>query len=359
MKAANSEKGLNLHAGWKEAYRMNGLNPGSGAVVAVIDTGVDYNHEDLKANMWTNSGEIPDNNIDDDSNGYIDDYYGADTTANPRQDGKIAGNPMDNNGHGTHVAGIIAMADNKVGSVGIAYGAKIMAIKAGQSTGTLANSDIVEAVQYAVSMGADVINMSFGGGARSYLLEEALASAFTTTVLVASAGNNGFPTTDAPGDFIFTEDVYPAAYTYVLGVMASDSNGNKADFSNWDYINNANAEYEIIAPGADIYSTLPGNRYARWNGTSMAAPCVAAAAAVLRGCYPDKDEYSSRFIMGQLASASDVKTTYVDKNEDAHSYTRLNLYQSLTRLPSRTSQSARFLYLITQSRVKITMATEL
>lgn len=325
--------GMSAFSGWNESYKRTNAAPGAGTVVAVIDTGVDYTHEDLAPSMWTNSGEIPGNGIDDDGNGYIDDYYGIDATANPKYDGKIAGDPMDNNGHGTHVSGIIAMAKNGKGGAGIAYGAKIMAIKAGQSTGSLANSDIVTAIKYAVSMGADVINMSFGGTSQSAILKEALEDAFPNCVLVAAAGNDGLPTTDAPPEFLKKEDIYPAGYSFVLGVMATDQNGDLAAFSNWDYKKDANAEYELAAPGQRVYSALPGNRYAYWNGTSMAAPCVSAAAAVLRACYPDENEYNSRFIMGQLASATESKTTYIDKTGFSHNYSRLNLYDSITKLP--------------------------
>lgn len=325
--------GMSAFSGWNESYKRTNAAPGAGTVVAVIDTGVDYTHEDLAPSMWTNSGEIPGNGIDDDGNGYIDDYYGIDATANPKYDGKIAGDPMDNNGHGTHVSGIIAMAKNGKGGAGIAYGAKIMAIKAGQSTGSLANSDIVTAIKYAVSMGADVINMSFGGTSQSAILKEALEDAFPNCVLVAAAGNDGLPTTDAPPEFLKKEDIYPAGYSFVLGVMATDQNGDLTAFSNWDYKKDANAEYELAAPGQRVYSALPGNRYAYWNGTSMAAPCVSAAAAVLRACYPDENEYNSRFIMGQLASATESKTTYIDKTGFSHNYSRLNLYDSITKLP--------------------------
>ena len=326
------KKGLSASSGWKEAIRMNGKAPGEGAVVAVIDTGVDYTHQDLASSMWVNMAEFDGvSGVDDDGNGYIDDIYGIDATANIRS--AAAGDPMDYNGHGTHVAGIIAMANNKTGGVGIAYGAKIMALKAGQATGTFSSADIVEAIDYAVAKGADVINMSFGGTGRSALVEKALEGAFSTCVLVAAAGNEGLPTTDAPDDFIKKVDLYPAAYSFVLGVMASDEDGDLASFSNWDYYNNANAEYELTAPGTNIFSTLPGNRYANWNGTSMAAPCVSAAAAVLRGCYEDKDEYNSRFIMGQLASATETFVRYRDAIGELHIYPKLDLLQSLTELP--------------------------
>lgn len=306
---------------WYEEYGHT-FAPGSGTIVAVIDTGVDYTHEDLASNMWVNTAEMyGTEGVDDDLNGYIDDIYGVDTTAT----GKKAGNPMDDNGHGTHVAGIIGMSANGDGGIGLAYGTKIMAVKAGQSTGTLASSHIAKAINYAHMMGADVINMSFGGTSQSYLVETALEDAFSDCVLVASAGNDGIPTTDAPKDlYPIRADIYPAGYSYVLGVMATDKNGNLASFSNWDYTPNENCEYELTAPGKDIYSTLPGNRYAKWSGTSMAAPFVAATAAIIRSHYDDKDMYSSRFIMGQIVSATTEKTG---------SYPALSVYDSIYYLP--------------------------
>ena len=304
--------------------------PGKDTVVAVIDTGVDYTHEDLAANMWVNTAELYGTpGVDDDGDGYIDDIYGVDVTVS----GQKAGNPMDDNGHGTHVAGIIGMSANGIGGVGLAYGSKIMAIKAGQSTGTFSSSNIAKAIDYAHMMGADVINMSFGGTMKSYLIETALEDAFADCVLVASAGNNGMPTTDAPASYIQKEDVYPAGYSYVLGVMATDKSGRMASFSNWDYTPNANCEYELTAPGVDIYSTLPNNRYAKWNGTSMAAPCVSAAAAIIRSNYSDKDMYSARFIMGQLASATKSRTNFVAQMGESYSYPALNIYDSINYLP--------------------------
>lgn len=316
---------------WKDHFNHDEA-PGFGTVVAVIDTGVDYTHEDLASSMWVNVAEMygaP--GVDDDGNGYIDDIHGVDVTAY----GQKAGNPMDDHGHGTHVAGIIAMSSNGVGGVGLAYGAKIMAIKAGMSTGTLASTDIAKAINYAHMMGADVINMSFGGSGKSYLVESALESAFADCVLVASAGNDGLPTTDAdPALYPKRVDIYPAGYTYVLGVMATDEKGDLAGFSNWDYKIGQNCEYEMTAPGVGIHSTLPGNRYAEWNGTSMAAPFVAAAAAIVRSHYSDKDMYSSRFIMGQLSAATKDRTAFTAPKGEYYSYPALNVYDSVFYLPT-------------------------
>lgn len=305
---------------WKDCFDPAKKEaPGKGTVVAVIDTGVDYTHKDLADNIWVNEGEIPGNGIDDDGNGYVDDVHGVDFV-----DGDS--DPMDEHGHGTHVAGIIAMTPGNGGGVGVAYGAKIMCVRAGQANGSFASSDIAKAIKYAADNGADVINMSFGGTGRSYLVESALQDAFPSCVLVAAAGNDGLPTNDAKqASYLFTEDIYPAGYKYVIGVMATDNNKSLAYFSNWDFKEGSGCEYEMAAPGVGIYSTLPGNRYACWSGTSMATPNVAAAAAILRSKYTDKSKYSSRYIMGQLCSAT------TSRAYGFRSYPELNIRDSLTR----------------------------
>lgn len=310
---------------WKDCFDPSkNESPGKGTVVAVIDTGVDYTHKDLADNIWVNEGEIPGNGIDDDGNGYVDDVYGVDFV-----DGDS--DPMDEHGHGTHVAGIIAMTPGNGGGVGVAYGSKIMCIRAGQANGSFASSDIAKAIKYAADNGADVINMSFGGTGKSYLVEAALQDAFPSCVLVAAAGNDGLPTTDAiDAGYFNTEDIYPAGYKYVLGVMATDNNQNLASFSNWDFAEGQNCEYEIAAPGVGIYSTIPGNKYARWSGTSMAAPNVSAAAAIIRSKYTNKSKYSSRYIMGQLISSTTSSIFFYAPNGDTHVYPVLNIRDSLT-----------------------------
>ena len=302
-----------------------GNTAGEGVVVAVIDTGVDYNHEDLQDNIWTNSAEVSGTaGADDDNNGYVDDVHGI-NLIDPNE------TPMDDHGHGTHVAGIIAMENNNVGGVGIAYKSKIMPIKAGGSDGTLNSTDIAKAIVYAYKNGADVINMSFGSSAHSALIENALQDAFGSCVLVAAAGNESAPTADAPPMFSNKVNMYPAAYSYVIGVMAYDEDNKFASFSNWDYIPNANAEYEVVAPGVNIYSTLPNGRYATWNGTSMAAPMVSAEAAILRSSLKDKSTYSSRYIMGQLVGATEDKITYYNEDiKKTYNYSKLSLTDSLT-----------------------------
>ena len=283
-----------------------GINPGgsSSIIVAVIDTGVDYTHPDLASSMWVNPNEIPGNGIDDDGNGYVDDIHGCSTIGSSYDHN---GDPMDDHGHGTHVAGIIGAANNNVGTVGIAYNTKIMAVKAGQATGVFNQSDIAEAILYAYENGAEVINMSFGGTACSLAVQEALQIAWTRAVLVASAGNEGRPNWDT---FYYSAlPNYPANLFYVIGVMSVNQSGLESSFSNWDA--NING-YNLYAPGENMLSTLPNGEYGYLSGTSMASPVVAGIAALLRSKFTDRDMYPAKFITGQLCSTSENYATCVD-----------------------------------------------
>ena len=321
----NSEQWYMHYCGIPKGYKEMSTDGGSSSVVvAVIDTGVDYDHEDLSQNIWVNSGEIPDDGVDNDGNGYVDDYYGVDIVSG-------SGSGDDDNGHGTHVAGIIAAQNNKLGVVGIAYNVKIMPIKAAMASGYLHQSDIAKAVLYAYENGAEVINMSFGGTACSIAVQDALAVAYTRCVLVASAGNDG-----APNEGFMAIPNYPAALTYVLGVMSVDERGVESGFTNYDVFAFNGVEYELYAPGSNIMSTLPNDRYGILSGTSMAAPVVSAMAALLRSEYSDRDTYPTKFIYGQLASTSDYNATCLDpKAHGLHNLPQIvNLYSALTKLPT-------------------------
>jgi subtilisin family serine protease len=297
-----------------------GLPPGGSrdVVVAVIDSGVDYEHPDLAANMWVNRQEIPGNGQDDDWNGFVDDIHGVSVLGDDRDH---SGDPMDLNGHGTHCAGIIAaVADNGIGGVGVAYNTRIMAVKAAQYNGTFYASDVAEALYYAVENGADVINMSLSSGAHSKVMADALTVAFGQAVLVAAAGNDGFHNESPPG-VPAPKPGFPASYIYCLGVMAQrsapDAKGQYlTGFSNWDNHPDSRIEYEVMAPGAKIFSTLPGEAYAAWDGTSMAAPVVSGMAALIRTRFPNKATHSSRFIMGQIAATGPMlMAKKFDKND--------------------------------------------
>ena len=243
------------------------LGKGTGqTIIAVVDTGVDYNHPDLKANMWTNTGEVPGNGVDDDKNGYVDDYYGYDTANKD-------GDPMDDDSHGTHVAGTIgAVGNNNVGVVGVAWKTRIMAVKSlGTSGGSFA--DVVAGFDYAVANGAKIVNMSLGGrgGSPGDFAEVAIINAGKKgVILVAAAGNDGTNNDTSP--------FYPANYTAanIVSVAATDDKDGLAGFSNYGL-----ESIDIGAPGVDIMSTLPNNSYGAQNGTSMAAPMVAGALVVM------------------------------------------------------------------------------
>lgn len=320
------------HCGIVDGYEeMTTKGGDSSVVVAVIDSGVDYDHEDLKDNMWVNTKETPNNGVDDDGNGYIDDYYGADVVSG-------TGSGDDTNGHGTHVAGIIAARNNNTGVLGIAYNVKIMSVKAAMHNGTLNQADIARAVLYAYTNGAEVINMSFGGSACSIAVQDALATAYTRCVLVASAGNSGMP--NEPTDYYPALPNYPAALNYVLGVMSVDEAGRESVFTNWDTLSYNGLEYELYAPGENIMSTLPDDQYGYLSGTSMAAPVVSAFAAILRSEFADRDMYPTKFIYGQLAATSGIQADCLDPEKHVvdgklHSLPPVaDLYAALTKLPN-------------------------
>lgn len=307
--------------GWKY-NKDHGKEPGGSndVIVAVIDTGVDYNHIDLRNNIWINSGEIPGNGIDDDGNGYVDDVYGWNFVGNNNT-------PMDDNGHGTHVAGIIAAENNGIGGVGVAYNSKVMVLKAGNSSGYFNNSDIAEAIQYAYMNGASVINMSFGGSLISIAVEEALENAYNQCVLVAAAGNDGACNNLACPVCIYKSVSYPAALPYVIGVMSTNGDCTAtSSFSNYDHYPYNNIEYEVYAVGESVFSTWPNNKYATLNGTSMAAPYVSGMAALLRTAYPDRNTYSTKYLQSQIVNTGSINL------DGAH--TVANVYEAMTKLPT-------------------------
>ena len=230
-------------------------------VIAILDTGVDYNHPDLEANTWINEAEL--NGVagfDDDENGYIDDIRGWDFI-------NIDNAPLDDNMHGTHVAGIAgAVGNNGIGIAGAAWNVKLMPIKVFQSTGQGNATNIAAGVEYANSNGATVINMSFGSYAESATLKLALETAYNSSFLVGAAGNNGVPI----GPCLGCAPMYPGAYNYVLGI--EDRPRPPFGYTNYDQdgpIYTAYAtllNYELAAPGTGIMSTVPNGGYATLTG---------------------------------------------------------------------------------------------
>ncbi|MBI4467902.1 MAG: S8 family serine peptidase [Acidobacteria bacterium] len=251
-------------------------------VVGVIDTGVDYRHPDLATNMWTNPGEIPGNGLDDDGDGYIDDVYGWNAAAGN-------GIPLDDNRHGTHVAGTIgAIGDNQLGVAGINWDIRVMALKFLDKDGSGYVSDAVDCISYAVAMrerGVNVraLNASWGGPGHSQALKQAITDAGTAGLLfIAAAGNNG----DGSGSAGTDDDVsplYPASYELpnLIAVAAVDRKGNLAGFSNYGARTVA-----LGAPGVAVMSTIPGGEYASFSGTSMAAPHVTGVIALMAAAAP-------------------------------------------------------------------------
>ena len=261
---------------------------GNGIVVAVVDTGVDYTHLDLDANIWQNADEIPNNRIDDDRNGYIDDIRGWDFVWNDN-------NPMDFLGHGTHVAGAIAAEQNGFHITGVAPNAKIMPVRVLDFWGYGNPDNIAAGIRYAADNGADIINYSAGGWFPQSQVEDAIQYATNKgVVVVMSAGNDGFYQPD-----------YPANNADRLGIAVGgiDENGRIADFSN--RAGSRPLDY-VVAPGVDIVSTVPYNTYESYDGTSMAAPHVAGVAALVLNANPNLTPAQVEQILTSTANSNGI-----------------------------------------------------
>jgi thermitase len=241
--------------------------------VATLDSGAQLDHPDLKGNFWHNPDEIKGNNKDDDHNGYVDDYYGVDI-----YDG--SGGGADADGHGTHVAGILGgRGNNALGVSGVCWQAQIMPIRFMNANGRGSTTDAVAGIEYAIAEHAKVVNCSFGSSSKSSALSDAVGGAKGKGVLlVVAAGNDG--------DSIDKTPEYPASYTYanILTVAATTDADKLASFSNF-----GSKSVDLAAPGDDIWSTYLGSSYKQLSGTSMAAPFVAGAAAMLRAKDSDLD----------------------------------------------------------------------
>jgi subtilisin family serine protease len=257
-------------------------------IVAVVDSGVRYTHEDLADNMWVNPGEIPDNGIDDDQNGIIDDVHGFNAITG-------SGEPTDEAGHGTHVAGIIgAVGNNGKGSVGVAWRVQLMALKFLDRDGEGPTSDAIECIDYARAHGAQVINASWGSTAKSRSLQRAIERAQADGIIFVTAAGNDTRNTDRLPD-------YPAGYALdnVISVAATDRADQLAEFSNY-----GQATVDLAAPGVEIYScwNTSGRAYQAISGTSMAAPYVAGVFALLRSRHPSA---SYQDLIAALLSSAD------------------------------------------------------
>ncbi|MEO1527583.1 MAG: S8 family peptidase [Planctomycetota bacterium] len=281
-----NEWGLNA-VGAPEAWAAG--YTGEGITVAVIDTGVDLDHPDLVQNLFVNAGEIAGNGIDDDGNGFVDDVHGYDF-ANRDAD------PNDVHGHGTHVAGTIAAANNGFGATGVAPDATILPIKVLGDNGSGSSLDVAAGIRYAADMGAHVINLSLGGGYSS-AIESAISYAHSVgSFVVAAAGNEYASVPGFPAQF-------SSSYDNVLSVGAYDSRGAEAAFSN-DV--GSSGAVQVDAPGVGVFSTYVGGRYASMSGTSMATPHVAGIAALTLAADPTLNPAALRdlLVAGVVGSTS-------------------------------------------------------
>ena len=283
--------------------------------VAVIDTGVDYNHPDISSNIWTNPDEIPANNIDDDLNGFVDDTKGWDFYNNDND-------PMDDNGHGTHVAGTIgAIGNNNLGVVGVNWQVKIMPVKFLGNAGYGSLFGAMLSISYGVQNGAKVVNNSWGGAPTTALSDVMDFAYLQDAVLVASAGNNNT-------DVMLKS---PANYQEVIAVAATDSDDQRAIFSNFG------SKIDVSAPGVDILSLKGtvspictddrsvGGSFCRITGTSMSAAHVSGLAAIIKASHPDFTNEEIRQVIRQAAD----KITGKEFDEN-FGYGRINASNSLS-----------------------------
>ena len=266
---------VNIAEAWK-------VSTGSkGPLISVIDSGIDYNHPDLAANMWVNPGEIPGDGIDNDGNGVVDDVHGYNAFADN-------GDPMDGFSHGTHCAGTIAaVGNNGVGVTGVMQEARLMAVKIFSDSGSTSTDAILRGLAYSARMGAQITSNSWGGPRASEAIKEAFES--HPGLHVIAAGNGNFDND--------RKDNFPSNYDLdnIVAVAATDHNDKRARFSQWGA-----TKVDVAAPGHGIYSTIPGDRYGLKSGTSMATPHVTGGAGLILSAYPDAtpQEIKQRLIYG-------------------------------------------------------------
>ncbi len=281
----------------------------SNIVVAVIDTGIDVQHEDLRNNIWHNPKEIPNNNKDDDGNGYIDDIYGWNFVKN---NNKV----YDNHGHGTHIAGIIgAEGGNGIGVSGVAPKVSLMALKYYDPTDDGSNNlaNTVRAINYAVKNGAHIINYSGGGLEGNEKEKQAIQRACEKGILFVAAAGNEKSNADKTGYF-------PAGYPLdcILSVTATNVGDRVLSSSNW-----GEKSVHTAAPGDNILSTLPANKYGMMTGTSQATAVASGSAVLVMGYYK---VHSAHFVISQLKMTGDIKKSLNKKTTQRR---RLNIYRAL------------------------------
>jgi thermitase len=281
------------------------------AKVAILDTGIDTDHPDLASNVYKSSDK-PNNGKDDDKNGYVDDTYGWNVI-----NGKGSGE--DDNGHGTHVSGIVAGHGNNANGIsGVCWSAKLVAVKFMNSKGKGSTSDAIDGIDYAVKNGAKIINCSFGSSSKSSALHDAVDYAQDHNVLlVVAAGNDG--------ENIDKNPTYPASFTdsNILAVAASTDEDTLASFSNF-----GSTAVDVAAPGDNVYSTYKGGGYRYLSGTSMAAPYAAGTAAMLRKQESDATYGDLRYAIRHKVDTPPALAGKVAYNG------RLNVQKALAAIPS-------------------------
>lgn len=302
---------------------------GEPVIVAVIDTGVDYTHPLIAGNLLENTEEKNGAaGVDDDGNGYPDDIYGIDTCSH-------TGDPMDDSvgsiaGHGTHIAGTILQTAG-VSAAENPFNIRILCIKAGDAYGNFPDEALIEALNYAVARGADVINLSVSLTSCSRDLYDALLSASEQAIFVSSAGNRGMGTSENSGSE--GRSYYPAALPFVVGVMSYGKEHTLSSFSNWDRISDSGEDYELAAPGESIFSSVPGGSFKNSSGTSMSAGIVSGAAALLCANYKKQSLYTAAELTSFLMNSGISDLVYTDSNQGEHLFSRLDLPSLLTSSP--------------------------
>jgi len=305
-----------------DAVRAWNLSIGSSdVVVAVIDTGVRYTHQDLKNQMWVNTDEVANNGKDDDNDGFVDNIFGMDAVNDD-------GDPMDDNGHGTHCAGTIgAEANNGHPHVGVAWKVRLMACKSISGMGTGTTSDAVKCIDWAVSNGAQVLSLSWGHSDESKALFSALKKAKEKgVVVVAAAGNEGANTDKSPH--------YPSGYELdnIISVAAINQNGRLTSWSNYGA-----RSVDLAAPGDDIYSTSAesDSGYVSLSGTSMACPHVSGIAALMLAQTPKITPSDLRVkLIRAVTPATNLKGRTVSGGY-ANAFNALNNQKRGRQLPPR------------------------
>jgi subtilisin family serine protease len=313
-----NDPGFNLQWGLTKINAPSAwdISTGGNVVIAVPDTGINYNHSDISANIWSNSSEIPGNGIDDDGNGYVDDIRGWNFVSSNNS-------PMDDNDHGTHVAGIIgAVGNNQIGIAGTMWNCKLMPLKILDSEGNGYISDEVSAIYYAIAKGVKIINFSLTGADYSLTEYNAINAAKNAGILVVAAAGNESSNNDVIPQ-------YPANYGLqnIISVASSNSSDTLSSFSNYG------TSVHVAAPGSSIYSAIPSG-YGYMSGTSMATPHVSGLAGLLFGYYTN---YTYSQVRSTILNYSDILPSLSGRVQTSG---RINAYLSLSSLAAPSGLAA-------------------